>query len=213
MGTITKLFTKGFKPPHITLFEERESVTYVWEKYQRRTFPYVHIYHGDVWDYASSLDALVVPLNSSGQIPEVYLRYFNNPALEQRLRSAIRNKHEGKLMMGRAVLIATDNQEFPYIICTPISRPDIVRGNEPTNAYVATRAILDLWRFGRFQRRSVRNFVGSIGMSMLVPDSAVYSKDTVAKEQMKAIEESLSIWVSALSRSPHLRIVPDLSKS
>jgi len=207
-----KLFTKHQVPPQITLFESRDSVPSLWDKHLGQRLPQVHIYHGEFGDLAYTADAIVVPVNSVGEIPKEYSNYFGDPVFERRLLAAIRNKHSGKLLMGRAVMVATESEQFPYVICTPIARTDSVCGNEPTNAYVAMRSILEFWRYGFHKRRIVRRLVKSIVIPILAPDKGAFSLDTVVKEQLRALQENLEAWSETQRRFRHLSLVPDLNK-
>jgi hypothetical protein len=207
-----KLFTKRLVPPEITLFESRDSVPSFWDKHVGQRLPQVHIYHGGFGDLAYTADAIVVPVSSTGVIPSDYAGYFGNPALEQCLQTVIRNKHSGKLLLGRVVIIATEMEQFPYLICTPIVRADGVCGNEPTNAYVAMRGVLEFWRYGFHKHRVVRRLVKSIVIPILAPTPGLFSMDTVVKEQLKALQENLDAWSEVQRRFRHLSLVPDLKK-
>lgn len=213
MTSDIKLFTKPLIPPNITLFESRDSVPSFWDKHLGPRLSQVHIYHGEFGELAYGTDAIVVPISGAGVLPREYVDYFGDPILEQRLRSIVRNKHGGKIPMGHTVIVATQNEQFPYLICTPIVRTDGVFGTEPTNAYVAMRSILEFWRFGRHKRRIVRRFVKSIAIPILAPGSGVFSLDTVVKEQLRALQENLEAWSEAQRRFRHLSLVPDLKKT
>ncbi len=207
-----KHFTKRLVPPEVTLFESRDSVPSFWDKHVGQKLPQVHIYHGGFGDLAYTTDAIVVPVSSAGVIPGDYAGYFSNPALEQRLQTVIRNRHSGKLLLGRVVMIATQKEQFPYLICTPVVRADGVFGNEPTNAYVAMRGILEFWRFGLHKRQSVRRLVKSIAIPILSPEPGMFSLDTLVKEQLRALQENLDAWSGVQRRFRHLSLVPDLKK-
>lgn len=208
-----KFFTKRLVPPQITLFESRDSVPSFWDKHIGQRFPQVHIYHGEFGDLAYDTDAIVVPVTSAGVIPREYSGYLSNPDLEQRLQTVIRKKYFGKLLMGRVVMIATQREQFPYLICTPIVRADGVCGNEPTNAYVAMHGILEFWRFGRYNRRIVRQLVRSIAIPILTPEVRSLTTDMVVKEQLRALQENFETWSEIQRRFRHLSLVPDLKKS
>lgn len=213
MATIIQLFAKQLSPPMIKLFDQRDPTTSAWSKYLDQKLPFVHVYHGEFGDLAQEMDAMVVSTSSTGSIPKEFVDYFGDPILERRLRSIIRSRCSGKLLIGQAVLIATNNRQFPYLICTPFVRSDGIHGNEPTNAYVATRAILELWRFGRHKRRVIRRLVKSIAIPFFSPETRGFSLDMVAREQMRALEEFFAVCTASQRRHPHLSLVPDLSKA
>ncbi|OGL62532.1 hypothetical protein A3C09_00085 [Candidatus Uhrbacteria bacterium RIFCSPHIGHO2_02_FULL_47_44] len=212
MATIIQLFAKRLNPPRIMLFDHRNTASSAWSKHIGQKLPLVHVYHGEFGDLARDTDAIVVPTNNAGVMAKEFVDYFGDPVLERRLKSMIRSRFSDKLLLGQAVLVETSSQQFPYVICTPFVRSDGVRGNEPTNAYVATRAIMDLWRFGLYRRRIIRRLLKSIAMPFLAPDTGTFSMDTVAKEQLRALEETYSAYSETQRRHPYLSLVPDISK-
>lgn len=213
MTSSIKFFTKRLVPPEITLFESRDSVPSFWDKHLGQRLPQVHIYHGEFGDLAYDTDAIVIPITSAGVIPREYSGYLGDPVLEQRLQTIIRKKYYGKLLVGRVVMIATQREQFPYLICTPIVRADGVCGNEPTNAYVAMRGILEFWRFGRHNRRIVRRLVRSIAIPIFAPDVGSFTTDMVVKEQLRALQENFEAWSEVQRRFRHLTLVTDLKKT
>lgn len=213
MATVIQLLRKQLSAPRITLFDPRNHAAAALAKFLSEKLPLVQIYHGEFGDLAQQMDVLVVPTNNVGAMAKEYADYFGDPVLESRLKSMIRSRYSGKFLLGQAVLIATSSPLFPHIICTPFVRSDGVRGNEPTNAYVATRAILDLWRFGRYRRRVIRRLVKSIAMPVLAPDVGTFSLDVAAKEQMRALEETYAAYIETQRRHPYLSLVPDLHKA
>ncbi|MCX6714599.1 MAG: hypothetical protein NTX72_02190 [Candidatus Uhrbacteria bacterium] len=213
MATIIQLFVKQLIPPRIKLFDVRDATSAAWGKHLGQKLPLVHVYHGEFGDLARDMDAIVVPTNSVGSLAKEFVDYFGDPILERRLRSIVRSRYSGKLLMGQAVLIATNSPQFPYLICTPFVRSDGICGNEPTNAYVIMRAILELWRYGRYKRRVVRRLVKSIAVPFLAPETGMFPFDMIAKEQLRALSEFYTTCSESQRRHAHLSLVPDLGKA
>lgn len=207
METITELFPRTMPRPHITLIESREHKTSLWDKYIAQNNLPVYSYHGEFGDFEK--DALVIPIGSDGCIPKVYVRYFGDPKLEQRFRAVVRDKHDGKLLLGQAAFIASNDSFFPYLIFVPIQRVDGVVGNEPTNAYMTMRAVLDVWRFGIYKRKPVRHLVKTMLIPILAPESGSFSLDTVVREQFRALAECFAALSIPRRQTPLLQLVTD----
>jgi O-acetyl-ADP-ribose deacetylase (regulator of RNase III) len=113
--------------------------------------PGVTIHRGSILD--APCDAVVSPANSfgfmDGGIDLSYARHFGWK-LEQRLQELIRTEHHGELLVGHAVIVATDNARIPFLIAAPTMRvPMILR--ETVNPYLAARAALLLIKHGQFR--------------------------------------------------------------
>lgn len=89
-------------------------------------------------------DALVSPANSFGfmdggfdySISEIF-----NWKIQPVVQYVIRNKHAGELVVGAAEIVATGNEQFPYLVCAPTMRvPQNVA--DTVNAFLAMRATL-----------------------------------------------------------------------
>ena len=111
----------------------------------------VRVHRGSVFD--ADCDALVSPSNSfgfmDGGIDLAYSKRFGW-GLQKRLQSAIREHHNGELLVGTAEIVDTDDPAFPYLIAAPTMRvPMILR--ETVNPYLAARAALLLVLHGTFK--------------------------------------------------------------
>jgi O-acetyl-ADP-ribose deacetylase (regulator of RNase III) len=111
---------------------------------------FVKVHHGSIFDV--SCDAVVSPANSfgfmNGGIDLVYSQHFGWH-VQDRVQTAIRERHHGELLVGQAEVVATDNAAIPYLIAAPTMRmPQTIR--ETVNSYLAARAVLLLWKHGRF---------------------------------------------------------------
>jgi O-acetyl-ADP-ribose deacetylase (regulator of RNase III) len=89
-------------------------------------------------------DALVSPANSFGFMDggidwaiSDLMRWTIQPIVQK----VIREKHFGELLVGQAEIVATGNDQFPYLVCAPTMRvPQPVP--DSLNAFLAMRAIL-----------------------------------------------------------------------
>ncbi|MFO0726309.1 MAG: macro domain-containing protein [Myxococcota bacterium] len=82
----------------------------------------------------------------------------------KRVQTGILENHFGELPVGAAVIVPTDNPDWPYLIAAPTMRvPEPVP--HTLNAYLAFRAVLvAVWRFNQKSKRKIR--------SVLVPGLA-----------------------------------------
>jgi O-acetyl-ADP-ribose deacetylase (regulator of RNase III) len=89
-------------------------------------------------------DAMVSPGNSFGIMDgglDAAIRDALGPAIEQRVRSMLAERHHGELHVGGAEIVETGDDRWPILVFAPTMRvPDDV--SRTTNAYVAFRAIL-----------------------------------------------------------------------
>ncbi len=95
---------------------------------------------GDILDFGGG--TLISPANSIGNmdggIDKIYSDAF--PDVEDRLIKYIRENHGGKLDIGEAQIVQTQNNIFPYIIFSPtIERPGDIATRK--NIFLASRAI------------------------------------------------------------------------
>lgn len=112
---------------------------------------FVEVHYGSILDVPC--DAVVSPANSfgfmDGGIDATYRSHFG-PEIEQRVRSAIAERHHGELLVGAADLVETGDSRIPYLIVAPTMRVPMVL-TDSVNAYLATRAVLLLLKHDRFQ--------------------------------------------------------------
>jgi len=97
---------------------------------------------GDI--FAEPADAIVSPANSfgfmDGGIDLVYSRRFGWD-LQKRLQALLRTEYGGELLVGQAVILATQDPDYPWLVSAPTMRvPMDIRGT--VNAYLAFRAVL-----------------------------------------------------------------------
>jgi O-acetyl-ADP-ribose deacetylase (regulator of RNase III) len=104
--------------------------------------PFVSVHHGSIFDVPC--DAVVSPANSygfmDGGIDMLYSRHFGWD-VQTRLQKAIRERHNGELLIGTAEIVETANESIPYLIAAPTMRvPMVLR--ESVSPYLAARAVL-----------------------------------------------------------------------
>jgi O-acetyl-ADP-ribose deacetylase (regulator of RNase III) len=115
-----------------------------WQGYFKST-PEVTVSQGDIFD-ASLLpsDAVISPANSfgfmDGGIDLVYSRFFGWD-MQERLRSILRQEHDGELPVGQALVLPAEHPQITYLVSAPTMRvPMDIAGT--TNVYLAFRAAL-----------------------------------------------------------------------
>lgn len=192
MGSVTRLYVRHLNPPRIVLCDLRDDLVSAWtQQLDPGKTPWINIYHGEFGDLASEVDAIVIPITCAGIMGRVFVECFGE-ALQKKLLARIRRKYHGKMSVGQAVILSTQSRFFPYIICTPIVQVTMVPGKETTTAYLATRAVFDLWQLGRFERRLIRRMIKSIALPGLGMSTDQISVDACAKQQFKASKEAFS---------------------
>ncbi len=89
-------------------------------------------------------DAIVSPANSFGTmgagIDRLYRNYFG-PSIEERVQKEIKDSSGGKLPIGQALIVSTNNSHIPFLIVSPtMETPRDIRGTD--NVYKAMSAVL-----------------------------------------------------------------------
>ena len=182
------------KPPTIVLFSDNAELTDAWSVLldRHRQFATVQVYHGVFADV--DCRAVVSPTLSfgpvRGEIDQTFLDYFGT-SVQTNVRAMIRQKFQGRMPVGRAVMIETEDRQIPYLIATPIMPAPAKLEKDTLNPYLAMRAILRLWRYGRFKDRSIQNLVDSIAISGFGTMVGGVPAEVCAKQQFSAIREVL----------------------
>lgn len=96
---------------------------------------------GDIFD--GPADCIVSPANSfgimNGGIDAAYTERFGT-IVQERLQKIIRDEYWGELPVGEAVMVRTDDPEYPWCISAPTMRvPESI--SNTINAYHAFRAV------------------------------------------------------------------------
>ena len=102
----------------------------------------VIIHHGDFFSLPT--DCIVSPANSFGFMDGGLDRTISKKLgweIQKRLQEKIKHSMTGELLVGKAMLITTDNIDIPYCISAPTMRVPMILGRESVNVYLATKAV------------------------------------------------------------------------
>jgi O-acetyl-ADP-ribose deacetylase (regulator of RNase III) len=108
-----------------------------------RGVPDVSVSVGDIFG-GPRCDAIISPANSfgfmDGGIDLVYSRRFGW-GLQTRLQQKIQDERDGELVVGDALIVPTEDPEFPFLVSAPTMRVPMAVP-ETMNAYLAFRAAI-----------------------------------------------------------------------
>jgi O-acetyl-ADP-ribose deacetylase (regulator of RNase III) len=94
--------------------------------------------------FVEPADALLSPANSFGIMDgglDLAIRDRLGRVVQTRAQQAIVERHHGELPVGAAEIVATDHEQWPFLVVAPTMRvPETVAGT--LNAYLAFRAAL-----------------------------------------------------------------------
>ena len=102
----------------------------------------VHAHTGDL--FSRGADAIVSPANSFGFMDgglDLVLSQRLGWHVERRARERILSEHDGELPVGLALIVPTDRDDFPFLVCAPTMRVPM-DVSDTANAHLAFRAIL-----------------------------------------------------------------------
>jgi O-acetyl-ADP-ribose deacetylase (regulator of RNase III) len=162
---------------------------------------FVTVHRGSILDL--TVDAVVSPANSFGFMDGgIDLRYSQHFGwkVQDRLQAAIRTRHHGELLVGRAEIVGADHDRIPFLIAAPTMRvPMILR--DTVNPYLAARAVLLRITEGRFEDgdligEPVADAVQSVAFPGLGTGVGQVPFNTCAHQLRQAIDE-------VLVRRPH----------
>ena len=111
----------------------------------------VVVKHQSIFEIES--DAIVSPANSFGFMNGgIDFAISKNLGwhIEKKLQQLLREKYYGELLVGQAVIIDTDHDQFPYLISAPTMRTPMTIHRSP-NVYLAAKAIFLLVKEGVFE--------------------------------------------------------------
>jgi O-acetyl-ADP-ribose deacetylase (regulator of RNase III) len=143
--------TDAAHAPQLVLCAVEEPLAQAWESVAAdRTGISVH--RGSALEVAA--DAVVSPANSygwmRGGVDALFARAF--PGVEQNVRSAVLAYHGGELPVGEALVVPTGMSRPAWLISAPTMRhPGERLHAETVHPYLAARAALRLWLFGRLE--------------------------------------------------------------
>ncbi len=102
----------------------------------------VEIRHGDI--LTGKADALVSPANSFGFMDGGIDLYYSQRLgwhVQERLQEQIKSLSMQELLVGQALAVPTDREQYPWLISAPTMRvPCVLSDSLQANAYLATRA-------------------------------------------------------------------------
>jgi len=205
-------------PLDLTLAAVEDDIADAWERHCG-DLDFVTVYRGSILDLAC--DALVSPANSfgfmDGGIDMAYSKHFGWH-VQARLQEAIRTRHHGELLVGRAEIVETGDPVLPYLIAAPTMRvPMLLR--DTVNPYLAARAVLLFVNHGAFpDGMPVREKVRSVAFPGLGTGVGGVSADTCARQVRAAIDSVLlgidslpSAWWEA--EKQHIDLIGGASRS
>jgi O-acetyl-ADP-ribose deacetylase (regulator of RNase III) len=134
----------------IILADLQVSVVNEWKK-QLSGDPNISLYQGSIFDVEA--DALVSPANSFGFMDgglDMLISKFFGWHIQDRLQTIIKHKYHGEIIVGEAEIVPTDHPKLPFVISAPTMRVPMILGHESVNVYLATRAVLLLIKYGKF---------------------------------------------------------------
>ena len=179
-------------PPTIILFTQDSSLISVWamllDRY-RGLFS-VRLYNGDFGE--TGCKAVVSFGNSHASqdniVDRTYATYFGT-ALEEELQDAIHERPNRSISVGESEIIESGVRHVPYLIFAPTrnSSEDLV--SEQFGSYLAMKAVMHLWRYRKWNGRSIQRFIDSIAVPACSVDPL--SNDLIARQQFMAMYEAL----------------------
>ncbi|GLZ81211.1 tail protein [Actinorhabdospora filicis] len=103
----------------------------------------VTVHKGSILDV--DCDAVVSPANGfgfmDGGLDQLYTVHFGQ-LVQDRVRERILHDHDGELLVGDALTVATGDERQPWLIAAPTMRVPMFLGPETVNPYLAMRAVL-----------------------------------------------------------------------
>jgi O-acetyl-ADP-ribose deacetylase (regulator of RNase III) len=128
-------------PLKLILCDINRKIVRAWEEHFEGA-DNVEMFQGNIFEVRA--DGLVSPANSFGFMDgglDYAISEFFAWKIQPRVQALLREKHFGELPVGRAEIVETGNEKFPYLVCAPTMRtPTDV--SKTLNAYLAMRAIL-----------------------------------------------------------------------
>lgn len=156
--------------------------------------PDVIVHRGSVLEVPA--DAVVSPANSfgwmRGGIDAVYAQAF--PAVEQQVRSAVLAYHGGELPVGEALIVPSGVPAPEWLIIAPTMRdPGTLLPPDTVHPYLATRAVLRLWRDGTLEDgEPVRATVRRIALPGMGTGVGGVAPETCARQVIAAWDEVMA---------------------
>jgi len=156
--------------------------------------PGVTVHRGSIFDVAC--DAVVSPANSfgfmDGGIDALYVERFGE-GVQSRVRRQILDRHGGELLVGSAEIVETGAAATPFLIAAPTMRVPMVLPHDSINPYLATRAVLRVWRQGQLPAGDpVGERVRSVAFPGMGTGVGRLPPELCARQMRTALEEHLA---------------------
>ncbi len=152
----------------------------------------VKIHCGSIFEV--KCDAIVSPTNSFGFMDsglDLEISEYFGGHVQERLQKLIQTRHHGELLVGTAEVVDTDHPKIPYLIAAPIVRIPAVL-TETVNVYLATRAVLNLVKFGTVPDGTpVKHIIETIGIPDLGTETGKMPPHICALQMKAAFQEIL----------------------
>lgn len=177
--------------PTIVLTSIERTLHQAWERFCG-DLPFVRTHFGSIFEV--DCQAIVSPANSfgfmDGGIDLLYSRRFGW-GVQKRLQELIRQEHGGELLVGAAAIVPTEDEQIPFVIAAPTMRvPMTLR--DSVNPYLATRAVLLLWKNGRLPDGSpIKETVKTIAFPGMGTGTGQVGFDVCAHQVRAAIDDVL----------------------
>lgn len=151
----------------------------------------ISIYHGSIFNVEA--DAIVSPANSFGFMDgglDMRMSEFFGWHVQDRLQILIKDKYHGELVVGMAEIVPTDHPKLPFVISAPTMRVPMILGRESVNVYLATRAVLLLIRYGKFDDSTpISEKIKSVVFSGMGTGVGMVPPEICARQMKQAIQD------------------------
>jgi O-acetyl-ADP-ribose deacetylase (regulator of RNase III) len=145
----------------------------------------INVFQGDVFEQQT--DCIISPANSFGFMDgglDLLISEIMGWQVQERLQKQIKEKHNGELLVGQAILIETGFSGIPYLISAPTMRVPMIL-KDAVNVYLASKAIFILLK--QEQHR-----INSVTISGLGTGIGQLPFDICAKQMKKAYDD---VWL------------------
>jgi len=133
-------------------------------------------------------DAIVSPANSFGYMDgglDLKISQRLGWSIEQKIRNTLEQEYFGELPVGCAIITATDQQDFPYIITAPTMRVP-ANVSKTHHAYLAFKAILQVIK--RFNEQHSNSPIKTVACPGLGTGEGRMPADRCARQMKRAWE-------------------------
>lgn len=122
------------------LADRHPALVEAWQE-EFKNYTNFEFYAGDVFDKRA--DVIVSPANSFGFMDGgIDLAYSKKMGwhVQKKVQEKIKEDFNGELLVGQALIVPTDYEQFPYLLSAPTMRVPMFLHGTP-NVYLASRAI------------------------------------------------------------------------